>query len=418
MLTRLFRGQRWLHAFHIDAFFQFCLGKPHVYYKDIPTEPDAMGTTVRDGVAPEEDLALRALVPEWRPKRGRRRNDHLGDSEQGPNAKRMQRATSLTADEKASTESAFSAYPQSAFPWDRQPNQQDPWAAAHRAILPRPNPATGSSDQAVKPATGIQHTFWLDLPDATPATPYPQSAIESHPTHSTFTSSDIPQSAHPLSQSAPRPRKRHGPSVSAAWPSATSASTGKIRGRPPHNRTVQDGPFSTFPSRPRGKGASQQQGTGSTLSTPSETRPPSSPLNTSGPVSATPTRKPSKLQLQVPQHSGGPVRLATPQPKVLLNGGESSQVNVPPASLQQQASQQIPAPQAVSSQAGYDRQSSADFFRQSYDDDGSEAGAAESGTEDGDGVDWKRRALTLRRKLREVEAELKAMRRRVMEAIM
>ena len=35
-----------------------------------------------------------------------------------------------------------------------------------------------------------------------------------------------------------------------------------------------------------------------------------------------------------------------------------------------------------------------------------------------DKVDWKRRALLLQRKLQEKEAELKAMRRRVMEAVM
>ena len=373
-----------------------------------------MATTFRDGVPPEEDLALRALVPEWRPKRGRRRNDHL-DSEQGPNTKRVQRATSLTADDKASTENTFSAYPQSAFPWDRPASQQDPWAAAHRAILPRPTATSASPGQQIKPAPGVQHNFWLDFPDTTPATPYPHSAIDSQPPHSAFTPSDTPQSAHPLSQSTPRPRKRHGLSISAAWPSAASTSTGKIRGRPPHNRTVQDGPFSTFPSRPMGKDA-PQPGVGSTISTTSETQPSSSLLNSGSPMASTPTRKPSKLQLQVPQHSGGPIRLATPPPKVMLNGAESSHVGT-----QQQQQQPHPMPPAsaslaASSQAGYDRRSSADFFNHAY-DDASEAGM-ESGTEDGDGVDWKRRALALRRKLKETEAELKAMKRRVMEAIM
>ncbi len=111
-------------------------------------------------------------------------------------------------------------------------------------------------------------------------------------------------------------------------------------------------------------------------------------------------RKPSKLQLQVPEHSGGPVRLATP-PRVLINGesdrhGQENNIN-----------QQ------------HERKSSADFF-ESVDE-----GSADDGTGAGDDdddmngiVDWKRRAIVLKRKLTEKEDELRALKRRVLEAVM
>lgn len=57
---------------HVDAFFEYLLDKPHVYYNQIPT-PNEVSEFGRDGVPPEEDLALRALLPETRPKRGRRK---------------------------------------------------------------------------------------------------------------------------------------------------------------------------------------------------------------------------------------------------------------------------------------------------------------------------------------------------------
>ena len=62
-----------------------------------------------------------------------------------------------------------------------------------------------------------------------------------------------------------------------------------------------------------------------------------------------------------------------------------------------------------------ERRSSADFFN-SVDEGVSELG--EESEEEGERVDWKKRAMLLKRKLREKEAELKAVRRRVMEAVM
>lgn len=103
-------------------------------------------------------------------------------------------------------------------------------------------------------------------------------------------------------------------------------------------------------------------------------------------------RKPSKLQLQVPEHSGGPVRLATP-PRVLINGESNRQVSF-----------------------SQERRSSADFFNQI--DEGSEEGAEEDATDEAENIDWKKRAMILKRKLQEKEDELKAMKRRVLDAVM
>ena len=341
---------------------------------------------------PEEDLALRALAPEWRPKRGRRPNDD--GSKISPQAKRQMRAASLTADDNLVSAAAMSTYPQSAFPWDRHSNLHDPWLAAQRAIAPQSQqlPATepsGAAPHSSRPLDS-QLSFYIENEGL-----YPQSAVHTRPPSSAFPASAGPQSAHPsLSAASPRPRKRHGPSVSAAGTPDRSGS--KVRGRPPANRSTQDGPFSTFPAKmppshaqaaapptpqssqsqqaPHGPPLGQQQPTPSTAQT------------ADSPFSAGSRLRGSKLQLQVPQHAGGPVRLATP-PRVLLNGGERAQT--------------------------MQRRESVDFFN-SLGDDGSELGDENDGHE----IDWKRRAISLQRKVRELEAELKAVKRRVLEAVM
>ena len=89
------------------------------------------------------------------------------------------------------------------------------------------------------------------------------------------------------------------------------------------------------------------------------------------------------------------MRLATPPPKVLVNGeaGEAG----------------------ADRSHGHERRTSADFFN-SVDAEFSEVD--DDGTEGDHKVDWKRRALVLQRKLHEKEAELKAVRKRVLEAVM
>lgn len=89
------------------------------------------------------------------------------------------------------------------------------------------------------------------------------------------------------------------------------------------------------------------------------------------------------------------MRLATPPPKVLLNGEDNSLE--PVTSLY------------------HARCTSADFF------DNIDEEANDGGNDDhneADGIDWKRRAFLLKRKLEEKEEELKALRRRVLDAVM
>ncbi len=105
-------------------------------------------------------------------------------------------------------------------------------------------------------------------------------------------------------------------------------------------------------------------------------------------------RKPSKLQLQVPAHSGGPVRLATP-PRVLING---------------EINQSMPD--------HLERRTPADFFTQLDEISEDEQGSKGEDEDDGTKEDWRRRAMVLKKKLAEKEDELKTTKRRVLDAVM
>lgn len=87
------------------------------------------------------------------------------------------------------------------------------------------------------------------------------------------------------------------------------------------------------------------------------------------------------------------MRLATP-PRVLINGESNG---------------------GARGHGGHERRSSADFFNQ-LDEVEEEDGMVDE--EEDVGVDWKRRALALKRKLVEKEEELRAMKRRVLDAVM
>ena len=52
--------------------FEYLLERQHPYWTDIPNDANPALEAGRDGVLPEDDMALRALVPHIRPKRGRR----------------------------------------------------------------------------------------------------------------------------------------------------------------------------------------------------------------------------------------------------------------------------------------------------------------------------------------------------------
>ncbi len=382
---------------------------PNTYYTDRPMGTESLTEGPRDGVAPEEDLALRALLPEWRPKRGRRKAED-NDGENTPNRKTQFRRSAST-DFFSNFDEQYATNPPSAAPWSAQP-QGEAWTAAQVAIAPRSQNAgqTPISGHLFAQPAGQQIRWRLNDHENTPSTPHPQSAITPRHRYSGSPSFEEPRSANPTSvgkSSGGPSRKRRGPAVSSAWPGSNGASTGKIRGRPPSNRSVQDGPFSTFPANP-----SSKDGPTINVSTPVEPAisspvqgqshqtpqiiksPPELGAFPKG-ISTDPSqvRRPSKLQLQVPEHAGGPVRLATP-PQVLINGESNRH-----------------------SQSSHERRSSADFFNHDLMD-------VDGNHEDGDGgtgnenVDWKRIALLLKRKLQEKEEEFKALKRRVLDAVM
>ena len=358
---------------------------------------------MRDGIPPEEDLAVRALLPQWRPKRGRRKAEDIEAEVETSSANKKQHTRSSSADFTSMFDEQYSAAPSSAMPWSAQPQQHDPWAAAQVAIAPK-TPSTGqtpSQSQSSAPSTG-PNARWRFSSNDTPSSPYPQSAIIPRNTFSANLPFDEPRSAHPLTHSSKSPnrnRKRHGPAVSSAWPSTNNTASGKLRGRPPSNRSVQDGPFSTFPVNPNAKEAPTISVGTPTHTSPSpcrETPPKSQQTHTfiqqSSFGDSSLPRKPNKLQLQVPEHSGGPVRLATP-PRVLINGESNRQLSM-----------------------SHERPSSAEFFNDL--DEVSEEDGEDDGNEEEENIDWKRRAMTLKKKLLEKEEELKTMKRKVLDAVM
>ncbi|KAK4580335.1 hypothetical protein LTR86_000538 [Recurvomyces mirabilis] len=309
------RLKRWMRAMHIDAFFEYLLGKQHAYFTEVPPLTDPFPAAGRDGVVAEEDLAIRALDPAFRPKRGRRRNSQTeaeDDGDGGPASKQPRLQAGPSHDVP------ISAYPASA----HSKGFQDPWAMAS-AVTPQtyaPWANRLAGPQTAVTATAPTHLRWQLHDGQQVASPHPMTA---HPT-SMAAHIEAALDSEPRSAITPaRRRRKHGPAVSSAWPSG-NAPGAKPRGRPPASRHLQDGPFSTFPVDP----ANERGAILAKPATPDLTashdyatqpqvpsRPPIVQRQSDGPS------RPGRLSLQVPAHTGGPVRLATPPaPRVLVNG--------------------------------------------------------------------------------------------------
>lgn len=310
---------------HVDAFFEYCLGNAHQYYTQLPSFNGPASET-RDGVPLDEDLALRALVPEWKPKRGRKRvEDKEHDDSKFSKRPLLDTSASALASRDPSHNSAI--FPQSAIPWSAYPDEtghHDPWSAVSAFPPEAPASVGALTPQPQGPGRGRKFRWRLNGRESSPSQ-YPQSAItprcqESEPLPQSEPQSAIVQSSTEKGQM----RRRHTPAVSSAWPSNSPA--GRPRGRPPNNRTTQDGQFSTFPVNPDTQSspaiaATQPPSSAKVNSSQEneESTPPQRPAIPFQPLSS----KPGKLQLQVPQRSGGPIRLATP-PTVLVNGGNNA----------------------------------------------------------------------------------------------
>lgn len=346
---------------HIDAFFEYLLGKQHPYYLQIPSPHNPFPENGRDGVPLEEDLAIRALDPKFRPKRGRRKADDGDDdadmADTTPPRKRPQLDTSIPFGNVLQPQSA---YPSSAHPDNIEGflGSHDPWAAS--AITPssamtaasapgRMNPTKNLTPYSASPMSGQQLRWRLNTPDNA-TTPHPLSAVTPQSAHPDFF--DEPQSAITPSSSKPRSRRRHGPAVSSAWPSNNSSSTGKLRGRPPSNRSVRDGPFVTFPANPKMKegptiDVNRNPGNLTPIMERAQSDPPATehafrfpptPASAVSPTTIetqiqTAAQRPHRLSLQVPQNVGNPVRLVTPT--VLVTGEQDAtpSTNLAPSTM-------------------------------------------------------------------------------------
>ncbi|KAI9787356.1 MAG: hypothetical protein M1816_007642 [Peltula sp. TS41687] len=345
------RLKRWMHAMHLDAFFNYCIGKPHTYYTQVPMGRDSPEPS-RDGVALEEDLALRALHPESRPKRGRKKAEDKDDESQSP-AKRQRIDTPLgSADFEGFGPEATDLFATTTVPSNGHNEDTDPYGTRSFDMpwttTGTPNPLTAgtinTSLTAPSPSNrdnsgkfgGQQFRWRLNThQDAsnTPTTPYPHSAITPATTHhlaDTVLTEPMSAIAPGSSGKKGKSRKKHGPVVSSAWSSGSKTATGKFRGRPPTNRSIRDGPYTTFPANPK-----TREGPVIDVQRPSQTSTPVTARGEGGPnqlerqiaaqtVSVGQKGKAKRggggLQLQVPERSGGLVRLATPGAG-LVNGG-------------------------------------------------------------------------------------------------
>lgn len=355
---------------HIDAFFEYLLGKQHPYFLQIPHPHNPFPSEGRDGVPLEEDLAIRALDPKFKPKRGRRKADDGDDDidfdEGTPARKRPQLDTSIPFGNVLQ--------PQSAYPTSAHPNNihggfltpQDPWTSVS-AVTPSSAMTAASAPSRLgqsnltpysdSPMSG-QHIRWRLNTQDTPQTPHPLSAVTPQSAYPFF---DEPQSAVTPSSARSRSRRRHGPAVSSAWSTSNTSSTGKLRGRPPQNRSIRDGPYTTFPANPKTKEGPPIDRTPGNL-TPIVERAHSDPPAPENSFRFPPTPasaiSPSKMEgqftggmpqkqrlsLQVPPNVGNPVvRLVTPT--VLVNGEENSSpgTNLGPSPISAASTQVSPA---------------------------------------------------------------------------
>ncbi|KAI0539175.1 ARS binding protein 2-domain-containing protein [Xylaria digitata] len=309
------RLKRWMHSMHVNAFFDYLLDNPHPYWTQIPVDNNPVCEEGRDGVAAEDDMALRALLPHIRPRRGRKRPEEDGLSKSPSQRPRL--------DSPAFNGDSHPSRPEALDSWTAHPDSR------HAFVFPPPDPRS-----SVLPVPSSAYPWQHDIPRE-PMSAYPHSAITPTTTRGSF----WPESAEPRSAVSPKSKplgRRHGAkAVSSAWRSIGVSASGKARGRPPMNRNAET-PLSAYPSDRSVSGPPQTMMFDSSphLSTPTPVHmppPESEPaVRTPEPTSAQSARpsRPGRLSLQVPDRAGGPVRLATPPaPIVMVNGRNTANGN-------------------------------------------------------------------------------------------
>ncbi|KAI8959496.1 ARS binding protein 2-domain-containing protein [Daldinia sp. FL1419] len=308
-----------MHSMHINAFFDYLMDNPHPYWTQIPSDPNPVCEEGRDGVAAEDDMALRALLPHIRPRRGRKRPEEDSFSKSPSQRPRLE-SPSFNGEAKT-------ARPDSLDPWTAHPDGRSAF------MFPPVDPRS-----SVLPETNSAFPWGNDVPRE-PMSAYPQSAMTPS-TRGTFWGDPAePRSAISPSKSRSLGRRHGAKVVSSAWRSGGVSTSGRPRGRPPSSRP-SDGPLSAIPDeRSEFQATPFEQSTPQSSTSPAPMQPPDSMSKPAGPTSAptvaptttptttTPTTRPSRpgrLSLQVPERASGPVRLATPPPPVVMVNGKST----------------------------------------------------------------------------------------------
>ncbi|RMJ19546.1 hypothetical protein CDV36_000746 [Fusarium kuroshium] len=287
------RLKKWMNSMHVKAFFEYLMDIPNDYWTKIPADTNPTSQPMRDGVALEDDMALRALLPQIRPRRGRKRpaEDEVVTS---PAQRSFLAPPSATDDLRTGITSVLSAGPGSA-PWSEGVQQM---------------PLFRWPQSAVTPTT--RNSFWDD-------------ALE-------------PQSGVTPSKPKAGTQRRGAKNVSSAWRPGVASGGVKPRGRPPMNRTPIETSLPPFSSSTPTPPLGEHNVPAYTQSIPVSAAPaidgapqysvPTSaaPYSQQPPAAERPPRP--NISLQVPDRPPGSVRLATPPPAVVINGEPS---NHPPA---------------------------------------------------------------------------------------
>ncbi|RYO92398.1 hypothetical protein DL766_000368 [Monosporascus sp. MC13-8B] len=301
------RLKRWMHSMHVNAFFDYLLENPHPYWTQVPSSSDPICEDGRDGVAAEDDMALRALLPHIRPRRGRRK------PEDEPLNKSPSQRPRLDSPPPASNGDGRQSRPEPMDSWASHPENRSSFVF----------PPIDQPRSSVVP--GPDSMFpWSNDSTRTPMSAYPHSAL-TPATRGSFWGDSEPLSAITPSRAKQLTRRHGAKVVSSAWRSGGSFTGAKTRGRPPISRFNE--PLSAFP-----------EGNKSFHSITLDHKVPT-PVTTSAPTSAPAFRadplpqprepepvqpptsrppRPSGLSLQVPERVGGSVRLATPPPPPLV----------------------------------------------------------------------------------------------------
>ncbi|CAM1504170.1 Fc.00g017610.m01.CDS01 [Cosmosporella sp. VM-42] len=312
------RLKKWMNSMHVKAFFEYLMDIPNDYWTKIPNDPNPIGQPIRDGVAVEDDMALRALLPHIRPKRGRKRpvDDEAAES---PAQKTHLSTGSIVEKFRRSVCETWSAAPDGQGSWATDPSNT--------------NNGGWPTNEAMQ----------------TPLTRWPQSAITPTTRGSFWDDALEPRSA--ITPSKPKlANQRRGPkNVSSAWRPGVLDGGGKARGRPPMVRTPVDGSAPGFPTGTPtvGPGEAPTQvfprGTDTNYAPlGARSDPPPFQQTFPAPSSGAEVPRPARpsISLQVPERPPTTVRLATPPPIVVVNGevdgdGGVSQPPEPPQQPEQ-----------------------------------------------------------------------------------